>query len=126
MLEVFVTTVSESCTYTLVFSPQLNTYQAALAWNGSHAYAMFNYEHDGLQWSGNAVIGYMSADQQFFYNHPLSQTAAVVNVSSSVNASNTGITGQLVYLLSGDGRQYINQTVGTINSTATESTSKTY
>ena len=61
---------------------------------------MFNYEHDGLQWNGNAVIGYMSADQLFFYNHPLSQTAAVVNVSTSMNASNTGIIGSLIYSLS--------------------------
>ena len=116
-----------------------------LAFNSSHTYAIFNYELDGLQWSGNAVIGYMSGDKQFFYNHPLSQTAAVVNVSSSVNASNTGIIGQLIYSLSGDTMLYINQTVptvvptiststsllipinhtvGTINSTATDSTSK--
>jgi fibulin 1/2 len=77
----------------------LNTYQVALAWNGSHSYAIFNYEHDGLQWSDNAVIGYMSADQQFFYNHPLSQTDSVVNVSTSEAASNTGVVGKLIYPL---------------------------
>jgi hypothetical protein len=71
----------------------------ALAWNGSHSYAIFNYEHDGLQWSDNAVIGYMSADQQFFYNHPLSQTDSVVNVSTSEAASNTGVVGKLIYPL---------------------------
>ena len=94
-----------------------------LALNGSHTYAIFNYELDGLQWSGNAVIGYMSADKQFFYNHPLSQTAAVVNVSSSVNASNTGIIGQLIYSLSGDTMLYINQTVPTVVPTISTSTS---
>ena len=75
--------------------------------NGSHTYAIFNYEHDGLQWSGDkkAVIGFMAYDFvstgfSFFYNHPLSQTAAVVNVASSLSASNTGIVGKLIYLLS--------------------------
>ena len=102
----------------MLFSPQLNTYQAVLVVNGSHTYAIFNYEHDGLQWSdNNTVIGFMSADKQFFYNHPLSQTVAVVNVSSSLNASNTGIVGKLIYSLSPDGLPYINQTVPTVDPT---------
>ena len=71
-----------------------------LAVNGSHTYVIFNYENDGLEWGDNAVIGYTSADRRFFYNHPLSGTAAVVAVSSSLNASNTGIVGKLVYSLS--------------------------
>ena len=61
-----------------------------------------------------SLHGYMSVDKQFFYNHPLSPTAAVVNVSSSVNASNTGIIGQLIYSLSGDTLLSINQTVPTV------------
>ena len=79
-----------------------------LAVKGSHTYVIFNYENEGLQWSGNAVIGYTSADEQFFYNHPLSQTAAVVNVSTAVDASNTGIVGKLIYHLSADGLPYTN------------------
>ena len=92
-----------------------------LAFNSSHTYAIFNYERDGLQWSGNAVIGYMSGDKQFFYNHPLSQTAAVVNVSSSMNASNTGLIGHLIYSLSGDTMLYINQTVPSVDPGITSS-----
>jgi hypothetical protein len=70
--------------------------------NDSHTYAIFNYEHDGLQWAGNVVIGYMSSDRHYFYSHSLSQTAAAVSLSSSVNASNIGVTGQLMYSLTGN------------------------
>ena len=89
-----------------------------LALSGSHTYAIFNYEQDGLQWSDNSVIGFTSADQQFFYNHPLSQTAAVVTVASSLSASNTGIVGKLIYLLSAAGLPPISQTVPTVNPTS--------
>ena len=81
-----------------------------LALRGSHTYAIFNYDPDGLQWSDNSVIGFTSADQEFFYNHPLSQTANVVNVSTSVSASNTGIVGRLIYSLSANGMPYCQST----------------
>ena len=93
--------------------------------NGSHTYAIFNYEQDGLQWIGDymAAIGFMAYDSvstgfSFFYNHPLSRTAAVVNVASSLNASNTGIVGKLIYLLSAAGLPPISQTVPTVNPTS--------
>jgi hypothetical protein len=79
-----------------------------LAFNGSHAYAIFNYEHDGLQWNGKAVIGYMTVDKNFIYNHPLSATPDVVEVSTSIDVSNTGIIGQLIYPLSGNAMPHTN------------------
>jgi hypothetical protein len=54
---------------------------------------MFSYEEDGLQFNDAnfASIGHMSADKQFFFNHPLSKIAQAVDVANNINASNTGI-----------------------------------
>ena len=78
--------------------PQVNTFQAVLATNGSITFALFLY-HD-IQWSRVTIIGFNAGDGVKSFTVPESLTAnSVLNLDST---SNVDIPGMYIYRVDQD------------------------
>ena len=75
-----------------IILPQVNTFQAVLATDGSITFVMFLYH--AIQWSsGTTTIGFNAGDGVHYYTVPLNGYG-VLNLD---NTSNVGIPGIYIY-----------------------------
>ena len=59
---------------------QANTFQGILVTDGEQSYALFTYNCDMMEWSGNATVGFNAAGK-FFHSHFLSGTHSITNIA---------------------------------------------
>nr|XP_022329850.1 sushi, nidogen and EGF-like domain-containing protein 1 [Crassostrea virginica] len=71
---------------------QRNTFQLALITDGSHSFAVFNYNK--ITWTKSSQVGFNAGDGIHYYSVPGSMTDAVLNLPQM---SNIGIPGQYVF-----------------------------
>ena len=81
--------------FTIKLLPQVNTFQAVLATDGSITFVMFLY-HD-IQWSSDTTIGFNAGNGVNYYTVPTANS--VFNLD---NTSNVGIPGMYIYRVDQD------------------------
>ena len=90
----------------------MNTFQLALATNGSQSYAIFNYLDNGIQWSSadntggvNGIgpfgtqVGFNKGDGVHFFVRPETQTNSILELDDN---SNVCVRGKYVFRIDGE------------------------